>query len=355
MNSNIRLRFIITATVILALMLLLVLWQKFGRKEPHIAPQTNALETKAQEKNPVGLSQHQTGPMKPPVNTETNTPIVAPEQENTLSQLVKDANVPIAFYGQVVDQDGGPMAGAMVQLKIRKWIFVPPAGSAARFNSLERISDTSGNFSVESETGDVLQVENIQKASYELEKDAKRSFGYNTSAQFRSQKERPVIFRMWRETIRASLKTGDKKFPLVQDGRPLVIDLFEGTATDSDQQQGDLCIWVKRPKNIVLGQRYDWACEIRAMNGGLLEETNNHSSMLIAPDDIYPESFTYERKATESGWGDSTGTKRFYLKLRNGQVYGRVFVEVWAYYNSQFPSRVRIQYAFNASGSRILR
>jgi hypothetical protein len=56
-----------------------------------------------------------------------------------------------------------------------------------------------------------------------------------------------------------------------------------------------------------------------------------------------------------SGWGDSTGSKRFYVKLRDGKEYGRIVIELEAYYNDQIPGIIRLSYAINPSGSQILR
>jgi len=138
----------------------------------------------------------------------------------------------------------------------------------------------------------------------------------------------------------------------VPDGRPYIIDLLKGTITVSGE--GDLKVWVKRPDSIVFGQRYDWSCEVDVVNGGLLEENNRYSSMFSAPADGYVDIFQFEQKIG-SGWGDSTGAKRFYVKLSNGREYGRISIELFAYYNDQIPGMIHLQYAINPTGSRILK
>ena len=76
--------------------------------------------------------------------------------------------------------------------------------------------------------------------------------------------------------------------------------------------------------------------------------------MFRAPAEGYSPSFSFEQKVG-SGWGDTTGPKQFYLSLNGGKQYGRMTIELHAYYNRQIPGLVRIDYAVNPSGSRILR
>lgn len=146
--------------------------------------------------------------------------------------------------------------------------------------------------------------------------------------------------------------TGEKKFHVVPDGRLYGIDLINGTITESGE--GDLKVWIKRPEQVSFGQKYDWSSKIEIVNGGLLQETDTSSSMFSAPVDGYVDVFQFEQKVG-SGWGDSTGTKRFFVQLRNGQVYGRISIELYAHYNNQIPGLIRLSYAINPSGSRILR
>ncbi len=47
--------------------------------------------------------------------------------------------------------------------------------------------------------------------------------------------------------------------------------------------------------------------------------------------------------------------KRFYVQLNNRQEYGRITIELYARYNDQTPGLIRLSYAIDPSGSRILR
>lgn len=163
-----------------------------------------------------------------------------------------------------------------------------------------------------------------------------------------------MSFKMWSTNIHEQLISGHKNCNIVPDGRPYMIDLAKGTIAESGT--GDLKVWIKRPDEIVYGQRYDWSCAVEAINGtGILSEPNINQSMFTAPTDGYTNSFTHEEAATVNGWGDTTGQQRFYVKLRGGRGFGRVSIELDTYYNKQIPGLINLTYAINLSGSRFLR
>jgi hypothetical protein len=267
--------------------------------------------------------------------------------------VVEAKNVPIEFWGKAVDHNDAPLSGVKIESQIRHWDFTQGVGTSSRTVSDQMTTGGDGLFHIGGASGDDLTIKAMEKDGYELEPNVKLGFGYSTAEQFASRPEAPVIFKMWRKDIKESLITGEKSFQIEPDGRAYAIDLLKGAITEPGQ--GDLKVWVKRPAQITLGQRFDWSCGVEAINGGLLSESNASSSMYSAPAEGYGPSFQWEHQASENGWSDSTGTQRFYLALRNGRVYGRIALEQFAYYNSQVPGRVRIQYAVDPSGSRILR
>jgi len=265
-----------------------------------------------------------------------------PATEDKIRALVEGQNVPFNFYGRVIDQDSNSLAGVKLKLSARHWS-TTSTGSLR----LEKSTDADGRFDVHGITGDVFDLEEVTRDGYELEPYSKHTYGAVGGSV-----SDPVIFKMWSTNIHEQLITGRKSFDIQPDGRPYGIDLAKGTLSESDE--GDLKVWVKRPAQVTLGQRYNWSCGIEVTNGSLLIETNVNSSMYVAPVDGYTPSFKFDQPIG-SGWGDTTGKKRFYLMLKNGQEYGRISIELLAYYNDRIPGLVRIEYAINPSGSRILR
>jgi hypothetical protein len=285
----------------------------------------------------------------PPTDTNANTATL-PEQvaksadtvalDKKVQAEIEAKNVPLDFYGRVIDQDSNSLSGAKFELAVRHW-----STNTLGAIHIERETDADGRFDIHGETGDAFDIEAVGKEGYELE-PGQRSYGA-VGGSF----ENPVIFKMWSTHIHEQLITEEKKFQIVPDGRPYVIDLIKGTIAESGD--GDLKVWVKRPAQITSGVKYGWSSEVDVINGGLLQETDLNSSMYSAPADGYAQSFQFEQKVA-SGWGDSTGSKRFYVRLKNGQMYGRITIELFAYYNDHVPGMVRVQYALNPSGSQVL-
>jgi hypothetical protein len=287
-----------------------------------------------------------------PVSSTTNQKPATQNDHDKLPELFQkfneQHNLPIEFYGQVIDQDSNSVSGVKIDVAISQTYMESPTNLAfiPKTFHVKKETGTDGRFEIDDEKGEGVDIESIQKSGYELEPNTKRNYGTSGSSF-----ENPIIFKIWSTNIHEQLITGERKFQIVPDGRAYFIDLTKGTIAESGV--GDLKVWVKRPDQITYGMRYDWSSEIDAVSGGLLEETDTSSSMYSAPADGYTPMFQFEQKIG-SGWGDSTGTKHFYVMLHNGQEYGRISIELYAYYDDHTPGLIRLQYAINPSGSRIL-
>jgi len=264
----------------------------------------------------------------------------AKARQEAIGKAMESGNVPIDFYGQTVDQNGNPLAGVRIGIMVRHWT-ASLDGTAVR---ADRTSDANGFFDIHDITGDGFDLESMNKEGYELE-PMRRGFGSSGGAP-----GNPVIFRLWRNDLKEPLMTGRTALHLIPDGRTYSIDITNGIITDGIQGRGDLALWVKRPEKITRGSRYDWSCDMQVINGGLLEDEDDEA-MYFAPTTGYSNSFHFDAR---NGWGDSTGTRHFYLKIKDGE-YGRASIEIMAYYNKQIPGMIRIDYAINPTGSRILR
>lgn len=363
-----RLRFLIGILAFALAVLALLFWLRPTKSPvvsaaPVSAQQNVQLPAPQTNQQLVAISQPNTNPLATanPTAGASSNPIETREQQ--WKQAVEGHNHPVRFYGMVIDQDSNALAGVSVELSVRHGIYViPNSEDAVKYAALSQdelqkvlrpsirlVTDGDGRFQWDDArvTGDILSIANITKEGYELEPNTFRSFGVASGSY-----DNPATFKMWNTNIHEQLVIGEKKFSIVPDGRPYVIDLAKGTIAESGD--GDLKVWVKRPAQVTLGQRYDWSCEVATINGGLLQETDSSSSMYSAPQASYVPSFQFEQKVG-SGWGDTTGPRRFYVRLNNGQEYGRITIELYARYNNQTPGLIRLSYAINPSGSRILR
>jgi hypothetical protein len=292
----------------------------------------------------------ETVPQKPipPISKEeitiaSNKAVVSRDAQ--LQQVVAAKNVPVNFYGKVVDQDNTPIPGVRVTMNVRHSEYEVSSGIVSTFPKADILTDPYGRFEWKGDSGDIIEVESITKEAYELEPNTKRDYAASSGGL-----ESPVVFKMWNTNTHEQLITGDKNFQIVPDGRTYLIDLIKDTITESGN--GDLKVWVL--EKALTDGAFEWSCEVDAVNGGLLEETDSYSSMFSAPSGDYVPSFQLRQQFKGDPRGES-GERRFYLTLKNGTEFGRMAIEIYAPYNDHVPGLIRLQYAINPSGSRILR
>jgi hypothetical protein len=259
---------------------------------------------------------------------------------------VNAENRPIDFYGLVIDQDSNALANVDVKIAVRHVTVADLASFEVSSTEirLEQLTGTDGRFEIHGATGDGFDLESIEKDGYEAE-PGQRSFG-STAGSI----EQPVFFKMWSTNVHEKLIGGEKAFHIVPDGRAYFINLTDGTIAESGN--GDLKVWVQYTNAVTRGQIYAWSAGIEVQNGGLFEEPLG-SAMYEAPSGGYVPEFHLQQHIKGSQRGQ-TGDRQFYLLLGNGQEYGQMAIDLYAPFNNGIPGLVRISYAINPSGSRIL-
>jgi hypothetical protein len=271
-------------------------------------------------------------------------------QRAELARKANEAGNPqFSFYIKVVDQDSNALSGVAADVTVIEEYADPFAGIETKKTPLEKRTGPDGRFEIDGLKGKYILVQFLTKEGYEPEHPfmAYGMFGVQSTSI-----TTPLVLRMWSTNVHANLVTGEKSFIVVPDGRRYGIDLVSGTITEGSQ--GDLVTSIQRPQRIIgWRERYDWSCELNVPQGGLVE--TQAAAMFTAPDVGYSNSFTYFEPADANGWGDLTGEKRFYVKLRDGRAYGRIIVNLFANYDRQQSGMIRISFAVNPSGSRLLR
>ena len=286
--------------------------------------------------------------MSGPIPSQAGDPL---DKSARLALAADAKNVSVNFWGKVVDPDGAPVAGVKVRARIRHWQLEERFNVGTRFIKKEAVSGGDGQFEISGATGDVLTFEALEKEAYEPEPTALRSFGYNISTNLQPDPKKPIEMRLWPTGSRDRVITGDQFFGIIPDGRVYTIDLLKGTHVESASAEGDLRLWVKRPLDVLFGQRYDWSFHIAPVNGGVTEVWDE---VYLAPADGYSDEYAYSRKTTDSAWGDMS-RKQFVLRTRAGQVYGRARLHIFAAYDLAAPvGAIDIQSAVNPAGSRKL-
>jgi hypothetical protein len=262
-------------------------------------------------------------------------------------------NIILDFYGHVVDQDGKPLSGVQVVASARQWFYTPKTGVLARFPKTIDITDENGNFKLIGSTGDCLTIDSLKKDGYESEFGEDGYFMYGKNDDAKSSLENRTSFRMWKDGTGQAVITGSKKQYVIPDGRYYTIDLKLGEIKEGEHD-GDLRIYINQPPHDKLTTRYDWSSQILPINGGIMEESNLNDRMAMAPEDGYQILFGKEYHSTDERWS-SDYTKRFYFKSRNGQVFGRFEIMLFANKTTDHQGSFLIRYTINPAGSRVLR
>jgi hypothetical protein len=248
-------------------------------------------------------------------------------KQEMLHELAQKSNVPIEFFGLVVDQDGRPIPGVKVTMSIRTTKEPMPGVLNDVFEQSVVISDMQGRFALTNAKGALLSVTALEKDGYEASAKSLNRAHYwywiDPSAVFHPDAAKPEVFHMWRKAgaerlIRKGISPG-----LRTDGAPTTLDLLNGTTTDSG---GDLRVTlVRNPQQIRWGQtHYEWAVTIEALDGGIIESSDEQ--MYRAPADGYQPKVVVHMPADDQRWTDQENVT-IYLKLRGGKYYGRASVD----------------------------
>jgi hypothetical protein len=278
--------------------------------------------------------------LKPELNRNEKTAIIVQDFNNS-------HNLPIELYGQIIDQDNNPVPDVRIKFSIQQPNISPPteAGDFPISNNVVRLgkeTGSDGRFEVTGEKGDGVQIESIQKSSYLLSPKAPNHFGAS-SGSFAN----PVIFKMWKVGTKEPLIDGSHVFG-IDSSKTYTLDLLNGKKIEGEAE-GDLRVSVTRPSGVKQSDKYSWSFSIEAIQGGLLESDDEF--MYLAPESGYAPKIEMLLNPDDATWTQFV-KKQFFLRSRNGQIYGRVRVEVDAIYNVH--SAIQIDYAINPNRSRNL-
>ncbi len=264
--------------------------------------------------------------------------------EKMVADYVEEQNQPIQFYGKVVDQAGEPVPGAKILVKVRQW-FAVPAALTGRGQSIpvQTETDANGQFEIQGVKGDGFHFEYFSKENYRLSPKT-----YMHSGPVNGTPADPVVYKMWKMGEQQTLISGQKVFGIIPDGRTYTLDLLEGKKLEGIAE-GDLRVTIKRPEGVQRKQKYEWSFLIEGIKGGVIETKDEF--MYIAPDSGYQTQFELNLIPADPAW-TSLVKRRFFLRSRDGQVYGSIEVEVNAIYNDK--SAIEVNYSLNPSGLKNL-
>ncbi len=240
-------------------------------------------------------------------------------------EAIESTNVPISFWGKVVDQDGRPLDGVTVQYEysIEHGNLLGAAWSDQETRSGHVVSDREGSFSVEGLKGHALHILAIKHPNYQFREKGAVSFdffGSTASGRFVSDSRKPVIFTMVQKQQLEPLIQVKGNLRVRGDGTPKRWNLWQ---SESDPT-GELMVTFRREPAVLQqpGQAATWSAELQIVGGGIIEAPWD-DDVRRAPESGYVDSLFYPDREQKQG----VPHRSFYVKTADGK-FGRLQINL---------------------------
>jgi hypothetical protein len=274
-----------------------------------------------------------------PQNTPTT---ISNDKPHSIQEwLERQYNISISFYGKVVDENEVPVSNASIEFE---WANAKGEGLHASITS-----DNLGLFSLTGVKGKGIAVNLFKEGYYTSKQLNQKYFRYSDDfgrRTFSPDTTNPIVFHLRKKGQGEALIHNLQLFGFRTNGPVQYLDLVQGK--NSLTPPGDLVVQFTRGERNTDG-KYDWSAIISVPEGGIFE--TDEEFMFFAPEDGYQQSIEIRQSANESDWV-SQAKKRFYIKSRSGNIYGRAEATIIPRY--QDAAAIDLDYYINPSGSRNL-
>lgn len=259
------------------------------------------------------------------VNQPAGLPKPPPKNayETIIERMESDYQMPIDFYGRVLDQYGLPVPDANVELSANdKW-----TGPPSKF---DRKTDVKGIFSITGIHGLTLSARVFKTGYREIPRPYGRvtssglfEYGLSSQGPYRSSKQNPTIFTLYKIGVLEPLvKVGEKNFRMARDGTPVSI------AVDAQGVHPVVVRCWNQELQRPAGQRqYDWRLEISVPNGGLLARKDAFA--FEAPLYGYMPTETIEMPVSLGNQWRSFAERSYFIRFEDG-TFARATLEMHA-------------------------
>ncbi len=256
-------------------------------------------------------------------------------------------NVPITFYGKVVDQNNQPVSNVKVRLEVRVGYFTSPTTGMERWDPVSLETESDGNFVLSNTNGGFLQFTSIEKEGYKLAPSQVKANFMFYPRQFNPDPANPVVFKMWKIAGKEPLAGAAWHGNIACDGTTNRFDLNTGKPNAG----GNLEIMCKRVPVVSAPHghgHFDLTFEVTVIGGGI--QPTDDEFTYRAPENQYAPTFTVDQKADAPKWRPDVN-QEFYIKTSDGR-YGRLHVD-WDAWQTP-PTHLEWDCSINPSGSRNL-
>jgi preprotein translocase subunit YajC len=135
------------------------------KSTPEIRQPTSQINNASQTTNAGGIQSTATNSQSSPSQANTASASFE-ERKQAAIQDVLGKNKTVAFFGRVIDQNDQPISDVRVMIQVRHWHYNPPADLDSDFPKHDLKTDADGKFELTGVTGDVLELESIEKDGY---------------------------------------------------------------------------------------------------------------------------------------------------------------------------------------------
>jgi len=277
-----------------------------------------------------------------------------------IHSIKKSANRKLAFYGQIVDQKGIPVEGVDLEIRLIGWqtefIKYLATGKTQEKKILKMLTDSNGVFNVEKEMGTGLRIEKMRKEGYSrAQRGTQYSFSYsnlssgsNSSMYHHPDKNKPVVFTMWKKGKAEPLILREMRYSFHNGKEPKTMFFkfdVRSNPTPNPIQKWDVKVEAHKSSN------EKWVLTITANgDGGFLVTDDVFSN--TAPKLGYTSKLSYSFDS--SNRPVHTPHLKHYYKADKGNKYASFALEYGDYYKGQsFFVRFR-QLKINPNASRNL-
>jgi len=224
----------------------------------------------------------------------------------------------VVLYGKVIDQFGAPVANATVAGSIQV-----NNGTRVGTDKIAVTTDANGMFTVSGYRGKTLGIW-VTKKGYVMATTG-TSFVYShlwsEGERYDPDPNNPAVIKIWKLQGAERLTGIDQRYKFHFTDAPVNVDLLTGKIVPSG---GDIKITMSRtPGEVSERTLQDWSVQVEAVNGGLIESTEDTRFVYQLPDSGYQASYAYTMSTNTQSWHGALN-QMFYLETRNGQVFGKL-------------------------------
>lgn len=279
------------------------------------------------------------------------SPVLNSPKLSKIKTIQQASNRPIEFYGVVLDQYGKPVPYARVVYSVLDYEGTISFAGTSR--TYWKDTDPHGRFSVSGIKGEHITISKIEKNGYEFE-FLNRT--YHTFPQWEGHKplsmgnkDKAVVFHAWKKNETEALVYNEVLIAFSPQGETYAIDLLKPKKV-LNGYDGDIRVSFNRPVSVTGTQnKVDWSVSLEGINGGIIESAD--AFMNEAPESGYQRDWIFEMKRSNPNYRFQV-SKKFYLKSRDGKVFGRLEFDFIPIYNEQ--SVINAKWWLNPNGSRNL-